>query len=530
MARREQHQEGGRIPPHNIDAEQSIIGSALLSPLGVAALVDIAPASDFYKPQHQYIVSAILRTTSAGIPVDVVTVGEQLRQDGLLDDAGGIPYLGELQNATPSISAAPHYARTVHDTAVLRRILHSAADIADTAYSSHDPAAALADVARIVEQLGRIDVDDISTLEIADTAEVIANGLDAEDGDFLTRSDGISLLYAGKMHMFQAEPSSGKSWIALAAVDEVLTMGGSAVYIDFEDTARGIIGRLITMRVKPEILGARFRYVQPVGPFGPAEIASLNRLLEDINPDLVIIDGVGEALARDGLSEDKASDYMGWVERVPRPIARTGAAVVLIDHVVKNKDEQGRWARGTGAKLAAIDGASYQLKVVVPFSRSRPGKVKVIVAKDRPGQFTIGEVAALVNITPAADGSMVAVDIEPNVEQTAPGDSWKPTHLMERVSNILEEATVPLTASGIKAMLSHSKPGIVADAIARLIAEGYAAESKGRPKTLRSLRPYTDGATVHHLHTVPPHTDDDVPHDLSDETLFGDPVPHPEDD
>jgi hypothetical protein len=316
--------------------------------------------------------------------------------------------------------------------------------------------------------------------------------------------------------MFQAEPTSGKTWIALAAAEQVLAMGGAVVYIDFEDTARGVIGRALTLGIKPEVLAHRFVYLQPAGPFAAAEVVALRRVLDDLNPDLVIIDGVGEALARDGLRENEAADYMSWVDRVVRPIARTGAAVVLIDHVVKNKDDQGRWARGTGAKLASVDGASYQIKVVTPFSRSRPGKVKIVAAKDRPGQFAIGEVVAMVTITPAADGARVTIDIAPNVDDRTPGDSWKPTHLMERISQIIEESTTPLTATEVRTMLPHSKANLISDAVARLVAEGYVGETRTRPKTLRSLAPYREPGTT----VAPPHDDNDAPPDYTDEALF----------
>lgn len=498
-----------RIPPHNLEAEASLLGGALLSRHAVEAMASVVTVDDFYKPAHQHIAAAILQLAANDLPVDVVMVADALGD--LLPECGGYDYLTQLMVATPSTTNARRYGRMIHDAATLRRILYASTRIADAAYDAIDPATALATVVGIVEDLGSFDPGDYSTLEIADITAILAGDMRPEQPDYLTRSDGASLLYAGKMHMFQAEPTAGKTWVALFAVAEILGLGGAVIYIDFEDTPRGIIGRLLTMGVKPEVLRDRFRYVQPVGAFGPAERTRLHALLAELNPDLVVIDGVGEALARDGASEDKAPDVVGWIERLPRPIARTGAAVLMIDHVVKNKEEQGRWARGSGAKLGVIDGASLQLKVVTPFSRQRTGKVKIIVAKDRPGGVgALGECVGIVTITPHADGERVVITLDPNVEEVRSTDTWKPTHIMERVSGIIAESSTPLTARGIKAMLAHTKPTLVSQAIARLIAEGYVVEStSGRTTTLTNARPYIDGATIHHLHAVPPPTDDD---------------------
>lgn len=498
-----------RTPPHNLEAEASLLGAALLSRHAVEALAEVVTVDDFYKPAHQHIAAAILRLAANDLPVDVVMVQDALGD--LLADAGGTEYLMHLMTATPAITNARRYGRIVHDAGTLRRILHASSRIADAAYNANDPATALAEVVGIVDDLGSFDPGDYSTLEIADITAILAGDMRPEQPDYLTRSDGASLLYAGKMHMFQAEPTAGKTWVALFAVLEILGLGGSVIYIDFEDTPRGIIGRLLILGVKPEVLRDRFRYVQPIGAFGPAERTRLHALLAELNPDLVVIDGVGEALARDGLSEDKAPDVVGWIERLPRPIARTGAAVLMIDHVVKNKEEQGRWARGSSAKLGVIDGASLQLKVVTPFSRQRVGKVKIIVAKDRPGGVgALGECVGIVTITPHADGERVVITLDPNVEEVRSTDTWKPTHIMERVSGIIEDSATPLTATGIKAMLAHTKPTLVSQAIARLVSEGYVTEStSGRTKTLSNVRRYTDGATIHHLHSVPPPTDDD---------------------
>ena len=83
-----------RVPPHNLDAEESVLGALLLSRDAINAVAEIGLMSgDFYKPAHQHIYDAVRALTASGQPADVVTVANELRRVGLLDELGGSPYL-----------------------------------------------------------------------------------------------------------------------------------------------------------------------------------------------------------------------------------------------------------------------------------------------------------------------------------------------------------------------------------------------------------------------------------------------------
>ncbi len=130
---------GGRVPPHNLAAEESVLGALLLSREAIGAVSEQGLRPDeFYKPGHQHIFDAIRALYSSGAPVDTITVADELRRAGLLDQVGGTEALHALQNATPAISNAAHYARIVQDTAVLRRLIYVAGDIAELAYGEPD--------------------------------------------------------------------------------------------------------------------------------------------------------------------------------------------------------------------------------------------------------------------------------------------------------------------------------------------------------------------------------------------------------
>lgn len=483
----------GRVPPHDETAENALLGAAMLSEKALEILVTRSRPEDFYLPRNAALAGLMADAYAEGWPPDPVALWHRIRGAKLEHLFGDNPNsLLEIQGSTPATSSAGAYATIVHDHATARRLIASAAEILEDGYGLADPHEALAKAQTLLEGVAASNgARNASTLEIADIGALLASDLEPVQADYLTRTDGTALLYAGKMHVFQAEPSAGKSWLALAATLDVLRVGGAVVYLDYEDTSTGILGRLLALGAEPSDVRERFAYVQPAGGFGPTEKADLARLLDRLNPDLVVIDGVAEALARDGLSEDRAAEVVGWIERLPRWIARTGAAVVMLDHVVKDREQQGRWARGSSAKLAAVDGASYQVKIATPFSRHRAGVVKMIVAKDRPGGIgAIGDVAAVATIEPHAGGARVVVTLDPNEVDVAPTDTWKPTVLMEKVSRALEDSTVELTASTLKTLVHSEKPKLVTEAIARLLAEGWIVEGHGKPKKLRIVTPY----------------------------------------
>lgn len=513
-----------RVPPHNLQAEESLLGACLLSKSALEVLAKRLTPADFYKPAHGHIAEALIDAFHNDSPADPITIGDALGRRGLLETIGGQAELVSLQSGTPATTSADRYATIVHDHATLRRLIGSAGEIAELGYSlPEDPHEALL---RAQDLLGDVSANNgsrtFSTLEIADVAALLETDLEPEEPILLTRADGRALVYAGKMHVFQAEPSSGKTWLALLAALEVLNLGGAVGYIDYEDTAKGIIGRLLALGAEPSIVRDRFGYIQPVGPFGANERIELEALLDRLNPDLVVIDGVGEALARDGYQEDRAAEVLAWIEKVPRWISRTGAAVIMLDHVVKDREQQGRWARGSGAKLGAVDGASYQIKTARSFSRHRDGVLKLVIAKDKPGGVgSIGETAAVAHIEPKADGARVVVRLDVDTGELTTGDTWKPTGLMRKVSEELEGSRTPLTATALKSLIPSDKPKIVSQAIARLILEGFIVEQRsGRSTVLRLVKPYAGEGTDR---PPPPEPDAELDFDPSIDPETGDP-------
>lgn len=133
-----------RIPPNNIDAEKSVLGSVLVSPDAIMDVIDLIRPEDFYRKDHETIFQAMLDLFNANKPIDVVTVTDRLSASGALEQVGGIPYLGSLADEVPLASNAPQYAGIVAEKALQRRLIKCAQDISRNAYEPEgDVSAAL---------------------------------------------------------------------------------------------------------------------------------------------------------------------------------------------------------------------------------------------------------------------------------------------------------------------------------------------------------------------------------------------------
>lgn len=478
----------GRPLPHDLDAEAGVLGAALLDPRAVP-LVTAIPAGDWYRPAHRHIAEAIAALVERGDPVDPVTVAGEIRRTGPIERIGGPGALTDLLHAAPVLAHAATYAETVARTAAARRIFRIARDVEDRALAGGDPAALAVDARALFDELPATDG---STVAWADVAAILAGDLEVTvSADYLTRTDGAGLLYAGRTHFLWGEPSSGKGWIALTACRQVLDAGGAVVYIDLEDTDAGIVGRLVALGASPADL-ARFHLARPRGPLGPAELADIEARALAANPELLVIDGIAEALMADDVEEQDNIEVTRWLRRVPRRLAETtGAAVVMVDHVAKSREDRGRWGRGAGAKLAAIDGIAYVVEVRDPFSRNVAGLVDLRVSKDRHGAVgPVGAVAAHFHIEPQGGGAVVRTRLEPPSADEAEG---KPTKAMTHISGVVAANPGLSRAQLVKSHRAGYGEPIVNRAIDVLIGAGHLhAERKGRSVVLTSLRPYPD--------------------------------------
>lgn len=123
-----------KILPHDIQAEQAVLGSLFIDPDKITAVAEYVKAEDFYKPAHKTLFKVMLDLTSRGEAIDIVMVKSDLEKRNELDMVGGIAYVAEIVNATPTSSHAEHYARIVSQKAQLRAIIGNLSDSIGNAY------------------------------------------------------------------------------------------------------------------------------------------------------------------------------------------------------------------------------------------------------------------------------------------------------------------------------------------------------------------------------------------------------------
>lgn len=128
----------GRIPPQNLEAEQSVIGSMLLDKEVIPVITELLKSEDFYREDHKEIYEAIMDLFNNAEPIDLITVSEQLKLRSSLDNVGGLGYLTSIANAVPTTANAKHYAKIVEEKSILRKLIKVSSDIVNMGYEASD--------------------------------------------------------------------------------------------------------------------------------------------------------------------------------------------------------------------------------------------------------------------------------------------------------------------------------------------------------------------------------------------------------
>src|SRR5690606_7006321 len=136
-----------RVPPQNLEAEQSVLGSMLLAREAIDEVSDILTPQDFYRDSHRHIYEAILALYAKQEPVDLVTLAEELKSQGLLEKVGGASYLALLASMVPTAANARYYAEIVAEKSLLRSLILACTSIIQQCYEAGKEVAALLDEA-----------------------------------------------------------------------------------------------------------------------------------------------------------------------------------------------------------------------------------------------------------------------------------------------------------------------------------------------------------------------------------------------
>jgi hypothetical protein len=383
------------------------------------------------------------------------------------------------------------------------------------------------DLLRIVTEAGDDDTEPEPTSWLArPIIEAAADDATQPVPAFLARTDGACLLYPGRINTLLGESESGKSWLALLAVVQAVRAGHRVLVLDFEDSAGSVKGRLAAMGLSPDEL-TLVDYALPVEALTSPAALDLSRSLAN-NPALIVVDGVNAAMSLMGYDLISNNDATLFAQRLLRPMAATGAAVVTVDHVPKDTEKRGKGGIGAQAKRAMIDGCAITVEVVEPFGKGQAGELKLTVDKDRPGVVrglaAGSKVAGRAHLVSIGDTVTLTV-VPPSGVPDAAGQvaEFHPTAVMERASDLLQRNPNGLSGRDVRDALKGRRD-IVAQALVTLAQAGYVNTSTGHNRSTihRSVRPYKEGDPL----SVPvfPGVPASVPGER-DKSVFPDPLP-----
>jgi replicative DNA helicase len=234
-----------RVPPHSVEAEQSVLGGLLLDNLAWDRAADLLTDSDFYRHEHKLIYAAIGTLVNAAKPADVITVFEQLQGIGKADDCGGLGYLNALAQSVPSAANMRRYAEIVRERAILRKLIAASDEIATNAFNPQGRAVtqildeAEGKIFKIGEEGSRQrqgfqSMDKLVIALLDRVNELHENGAEDVTGvrtGFYDLDHMTAGLQKGDLIVLAARPSMGKTAFALNIAEHVAVNEGLPVLV-----------------------------------------------------------------------------------------------------------------------------------------------------------------------------------------------------------------------------------------------------------------------------------------------------------
>ncbi|HYN36966.1 MAG TPA: replicative DNA helicase [Actinomycetota bacterium] len=249
-----------RIPPHNLDAEQSVLGAMLASKEAIANVIEIIEPEAFYKPAHGQIFETILGLYGRGEPADAITIAEELGRRGLLEQIGGKPYIHGLLEAYPTAGSARNYARIIEELALLRRLIEAGNEVQEIGFSlPEDVAEAVDHAEEIVYQVGdRRLRDDIHPIRQLLTENMEAIETLYERGEHITGLGSgfpdLDDLTAGfqpsNLIIVAARPSMGKSSLMSDFALSAAKQNEPVVFFSLEMSRNEVVQRFLSSEAR----------------------------------------------------------------------------------------------------------------------------------------------------------------------------------------------------------------------------------------------------------------------------------------
>ncbi len=420
-----------RIPPHNEEAERSVLGAAMLDKDALYDVSEKVKAGDFYNQNHKEIFEAISEISRRNAPVDVLTVCEELKKRNSLEMVGGRGYVATLSSSVPSTSNAGEYAKIVAEKAELRNLILAAGDILDKGYGDSLEAQAVLDfaeksifeIAQGRQSKNMTPLKDI-LLENMDMISQRAKNKDQLTGvttgliDLDTKTNGLQ---KSDMVILAARPSMGKTAFALCVARNAAAKGHKVLIFSLEMSKHQLSQRLIAMEAAVDAQKLRTgnledgdwnKITATIDRLGEADITiddtpglsimeiknKCRRLKAEKGLDLIVLDYL-QLMNYEGKSESRQQEVTA-LSRALKQLAREMDCPILVLSQLSRATETRTDHRPILSDLRESGAIEQDADVVLFLYRDevynpeteKPGECEVHVAKQRNGPTGVVEV------------------------------------------------------------------------------------------------------------------------------------------
>ncbi len=421
-----------RVPPHSIEAEQSVLGGLLLDNSAWDRASDLLHDGDFYRYEHQLIFKAIQSLVNGSKPADVITVYEQLQMQGKGQEIGGLAYLNSLAQSVPSAANMRRYAEIVRERAVLRKLVSAADDIATTAFNPEGKSvsdildAAEASIMKIGEEgsknkQGFHAMDGLVVDLLDKVTELADNGAEDVTGvrtGYIDLDQMTAGLQKGDLIILAARPSMGKTAFALnigenVAVNEGLPVAVFSMEMGASQLALrmvGSIGRINQQNLRTgrlsddewsrlsetvEKLRTAHVYIDETPGLSPNELrARARRLARQFGGTLglIIIDYL-QLMSGSGGNEENRATVIGEISRGLKALAKELQCPVIALSQLNRSVETRPDKRPMMSDLRESGAIEQDADVIMFIYRDEyynkeskvPGTAEIIIGKQRNG-------------------------------------------------------------------------------------------------------------------------------------------------
>lgn len=435
-----------RIPPHNDDAEKSVLGSVLLDKDALYEVLEILKPEDFYNDMHKEIYTAVIELYRKSQPVDILTLSEELKKRKSLEMVGGRAYIAMLSTMVPSTSNAAQYAKIIAEKAVIRRLISTASDIMEKGYQEKMESAEVLDFAErgifeIAQQRQTKDFQHLKDVLWTNIAKI--DEMSKLDGNLTGLTTGFhdldaktSGLQRSDLIMLAARPAMGKTAFALNIAQQAAIKGKGKVLIFSLEMSKEQLGqRLLSMESRIEMqklktgslerkdwdqihialdtLSKANIYIDDTPGITAMEIKNkCRRLKAEKGLDLVVIDYL-QLMSFEGKAESRQQEITA-LSRFLKLLAREMDCPVLVLSQLSRAPEQRNDHRPILSDLRESGSIEQDADIVMflyrdeyynPETTEKPNICEVNIAKQRSGPTGITELTWLGKYTRFVDKS-----------------------------------------------------------------------------------------------------------------------------